>query len=75
MGAVNCARCGHEDMDHAASCQWWPQGVEHPCPCPGYRTAEQQEAWEAIAYLPAHLDHEGYRESAVRLRELLKAYP
>ncbi len=41
----NCARCGHSENYHwRASCTS-AVGEDDPCPCPGYRTQAQQEAW------------------------------
>lgn len=76
-----CARpgCGHDARRHnglgclyAVASEMPPAGF---CRCPDYRTEAQQNAWKAIASLPALLDHEGYHESAKPLRELLELYP
>jgi hypothetical protein len=37
--AVNCSRCGHKRVSHR------DVNPNAACPCRGYRTPEQQEAW------------------------------
>jgi hypothetical protein len=43
--------------------------------CPGYRTQEQQEAWERVAYQLGNLDDYGVDDLAGMLRRLLELYP
>ena len=60
--AENCARpgCGHPFATQRTGPADWESGHAQSlarecsqCPCPGYRTPEQQEAWER---LNQHLD-------------------
>ena len=66
---TNCARpgCGHKRGSHR------DVNPDAACPCPGYRTSEQQEAWEALRDNCAGVTSEW--DSPKIIRRLFEVYP
>jgi hypothetical protein len=75
MMAENCARCGHEAERTSFHWGHTPWGCdERECRCLGYRTPEQQEAWEEAARLRVDGGHHRALYG-IALDRLLELYP